>query len=234
MVYARTLEGKPYDFGMKGVERGTLLMYDKQTNSRWSQLFGEAIEGEMKGKALEKLPSTMTTWKQWRQLHPDTTVYVKRSEPYEPDFTSDYFARITQSEEGPVRGEDLIIGVEGLVEARAYLARRLARDGRLQEDELEGKPILIYLSDDLTTARVYQRKIGDRTLTFELADDERLRDRETGSAWNPMTGTAVSGPMQGEELNPVITTYSLWFAWKRYRPDTVIHGEPPPPAAGTR
>ena len=32
--------------------------------------------------------------------------------------------------------------------------------------------------------------------------------------------------LAGERLRPMISTYSLWFAWKKYRPDTIVHGEP--------
>jgi hypothetical protein len=57
-----------------GVKDGTLILCDRQTSSRWSQLLGTAISGEMAGKKLVKLPSVMTTWGRWRRLHPTTTV----------------------------------------------------------------------------------------------------------------------------------------------------------------
>ena len=225
-MYARKFDGVDYDFGVAGVNEGTLIMYDAQTQSRWSQLQGEATEGAMKGKTLEKLPSTMTTWGQWRELHPETTVYVKRSVEYSPDFTGESFRRIAEGGEGPIEPQDLVVGLEGHVEARAYLVRRLAGD-RLVEDEMEGAPILVYLSDDLATAKVYGRTLGERTLTFRLAGDV-LTDVETGSGWNALTGEALSGPLKGKRLQPMISTYALWFAWKKYRPDTVVHGEPVP------
>ena len=207
-----------------GVDKGTLIMYDAQTRSRWSQLFGSAVSGPMEGQTLAKLPSTMTTWGKWRETHPDTTVYVKPSIPYNRRFTQDSFARIAAGDEGPVRSNDLIVGVEGHVEARAYLVRRLAKD-RLVNDTLEAAPILVYLSEDLATARVFDRKLEGKTLTFLLVDGTRLQDEETGSSWNPDSGQAISGPLQGKQLPSMISTYSLWFAWKKYRPDTVISGE---------
>ena len=76
--------------GPTNVDAIDTLMYslsDKQTDSRWSQLFGRAIEGPMEGRRLEKLPSTMTSWGRWRQLHPNTTVYVKPTAYY--TFASD-------------------------------------------------------------------------------------------------------------------------------------------------
>ena len=87
-MYAREFDGKALAFGVVGVDKGTLIMYDQQTGSRWSQLFGEAVDGPLEGEKLEKLPSIMTTWAKWRALHPETTVYVKPSVEYRARFTS--------------------------------------------------------------------------------------------------------------------------------------------------
>ena len=223
-MYARTFDGKPHDFGVLGVEQGTLILYDAQTHSRWSQLFGKATEGALIGRELVKVPSTMATWRQWRELHPETTVYVKPSADYSPEFTGQTFRDIASSRSGPVRPEDLIVGIEGHIAARAYLVRRLAGE-RLVTDTIENKPIMVYLSEDLATAKVYRRTLEDRELTFRLLPEEQLEDAETGSRWDPLTGTALSGPLEGKQLSPVISTYSLWFAWKKYRPKTTLHGE---------
>lgn len=225
MVYARTIEGETLNFGVSGLDNGTLVLYDGESQSRWSQLMGEATDGAKKGQRLEKLPSTMTTWASWRARHPETTVYVKTSTPYGATYTGGALAGLADAEPGPVRGTDLVIGVEGHVEARAYLARRLVEADRLVHDELEEAPILVVLAEDHATGRVYDRRVGERTLSFELGEGDQLRDAETGSTWDAVSGRAVSGPLEGEALQELISTYSLWFAWQKYRPDTSVHGE---------
>ncbi len=209
---------------MVGVDEGTLILYNKQTNSWWNQLFGKAVSGPMEGKQLVKLPSTMTTWAKWKILHPDTTVYVKRSIPYDQRFTRETFEKIARMEDGPIRSNDLVVGLEGHVTSRAYLVRRLTKN-RLVNDMIEGQPIAVYLSEDLTTARVLDRKVDGKTLSLEISDGDQLQDRETGTSWDPLTGEAVAGPLKGKRLEPLVSTYSLWFAWKKYRPDTEIYGE---------
>lgn len=223
MVYVREFDGKPVNFGVVGVEKGTLIMYDQETRSRWSQLVGEAVSGPLQGNTLEKLPSTMTTWGKWKALHPDTTAYIKRSIPYRARFTGETFAGIARGGEGPLKERDWIIGVEGHVSARAYPVRRLATR-RVVNDMLEGAPIVVFLFEDFATVRVLQRKVEGRELTFSLDGGDRLKDAETGSVWDPMSGQAVSGPLKGKELTPLVSTYSLWFAWRKYRPDTVVFG----------
>jgi len=60
-----------------------------------------------------------------------------------------------------------VLGLEGHVEARAYLLRSLANE-RLVEETFEGAPILVYVGEDLATARVFERKIDDCVLSFHL------------------------------------------------------------------
>lgn len=223
-MYAREFNGKKHNFGVVGVDEGTLIMYDDETQSRWSQLFGKAVSGEMKGSALEKIPSTMTTWGQWKEIHPETTVYIKRSVPYNARFTKETFEVAAAMKPGPATSNDLIVGIEGHVEARAYLVRRLASE-RFVEEEFEGAPIAVYLSPDLSTARVFGRDVNGKRLSLSLSEDETLIDRETQSRWNPVTGEAVAGAMKGHTLPALVSTYAVWFAWQHYRPDTSVHGE---------
>ncbi len=75
--------------------------------------------------------------------------------------------------------------------------RRLASK-RLLEDVFENAPIVVYLAPDLATARIYLRRLNDQELSFSLDSDDRLRDQQTGSKWNLITGEAVSGALQGE------------------------------------
>lgn len=199
-------------------------MYDKETDSRWSQLVGSAIDGPMQGQQLVKLPSIMTTWGKWKAEHPDTTVYVKQGIPYRSVFNQAAFERIARMSDGPARANDLVVAVEGHVQAKAYLVRRMAQE-RVVNDRLDGAPTLVFLSKDMTSARVLDRLVDDRELNFRLSGDDRVRDIETGSIWDPATGRALSGPLRGQELKSLISTYSLWYAWEKYRPDTILRGE---------
>jgi hypothetical protein len=224
VVFDRLLEGKTLELGNRGVDRGTLLLYDGGSGSWWSQVFGVSVRGPLQGRRLGKLPSMLTTWRRWRAVHPDTTVYVEPGVPFRPRFTEETFARMTFGGEGPVRNEDWIVGLEGRSAARAWPVRRLARP-RLVNDDLETSPVVVILCSDDATVRVFSRRVGERTLTFLLASEDRLSDRETGSHWDLMTGRAQSGPLVGHTLAPVLATSALWYAWKTYRPDTALWGE---------
>lgn len=52
--------------------RGNLVMIDEATGSFWSQVLARAICGPREGDTLRIVPSTLTTWDEWQDTHPDT------------------------------------------------------------------------------------------------------------------------------------------------------------------
>ena len=75
VAFDATIDGSPTDFGVSGLlYNNDVLLYDRETESLWSQILGEAISGEQVGKKLATLPLSHTTWRDWRSKHPDTLV----------------------------------------------------------------------------------------------------------------------------------------------------------------
>jgi hypothetical protein len=223
VVYDRTIDDRTLELGAVGLDKGLFLLYDRQTGSRWNQIVGRATRGPLKGSRLRKRPSTLTTWGRWRALHPGTTVFSDPELIRKRRFTEESVSRVTLSGGGPVVSEDLVVGVEGSSSARADLLRSLA-SGSVANDTLDGEPIAVFLVEDGVTPRVFRRSTGTRTLTLELARGF-LHDEETGSQWDPMSGSALGGPLEGKHLEPVVFTQALWYAWRSVRPDTTVWGE---------
>ncbi len=74
------------------------------------------------------------------------------------------------------------------------------------------------------TAQAFDRVVDGQLLTFSVADtaSQLLVDTETGSEWN-LKGIAITGPLAGMSLEPIATSYTLfWFAWSVYHPNTVL------------
>ncbi|MDX1746428.1 MAG: DUF3179 domain-containing (seleno)protein, partial [Halobacteriales archaeon] len=77
IVADRTIDGDPLTFGVSGhLYQANLVMYDRETESLWSQLHALAIRGELTGTRLTLQPSTTTTWGKWQTAHPETTVVL--------------------------------------------------------------------------------------------------------------------------------------------------------------
>ena len=69
-------------FGVSGrLYHSNLLLYDRQTESLWSQITAEAVAGLMTGAKLNTMPFMITTWQEWQQQHPYTPVLGGRNTP---------------------------------------------------------------------------------------------------------------------------------------------------------
>ena len=118
-MYAREIEGREFTFGVSGkLIRNVLVMYDRQTESYWSQLLGEAVEGEMVGAKLNYLPSWFMTWEEWNGLHPDTVALDKNGRRGSGDAYDSYYASSRAGVIGRtnpderLRTKEFVIGVE--------------------------------------------------------------------------------------------------------------------------
>jgi hypothetical protein len=70
--FDRRLGERLLTFGTSGkLYLSDLVMYDRQTESLWSQIEGRAIAGLLAGAELDRVPVQTVTWAQWRQTHPD-------------------------------------------------------------------------------------------------------------------------------------------------------------------
>ena len=97
VAFDATIDGKPTDFGVSGLlYNSDVLLYDRATESLWSQILGKSIAGERVGKQLTPLPISHTTWRDWREKHPDTLV-LSDDTGHSRDYQRDPYAGYEQS-----------------------------------------------------------------------------------------------------------------------------------------
>ena len=70
------------------------------------------------------------------------------------------------------------------------------------------------------SAAAFSRVVDGKALTFEIRS-EGLVDIETGSVWT-LSGRAISGPLNGGQLIPVVHGNQFWFAVVLFFPETEI------------
>ena len=52
--------------------------------------------------------------------------------------------------------------------------------------------------------------------------DVLLYDRQTGSLWSQIMSRAVSGPLKGTEITPIVTANTTWRDWRTRFPETLV------------
>ena len=69
---------------------------------------------------------------------------------------------------------------------------------------------------------MWKRTAGGRTLHFRLAGINNqnflMRDEETGSWWQQVTGRAIFGPLKGAQLGQVLSDELTFALWKQEAP----------------
>jgi hypothetical protein len=80
MVFDRRVGGEARSFGVSGLlYRSDLLLYDRSSESLWSQISATAVTGPLLGQRLRLLRARMDHWGTWRRDHPETTVLSRET-----------------------------------------------------------------------------------------------------------------------------------------------------------
>lgn len=230
MVYTRTVEGKELRLASSGkLYKDVLLLVDQDNGALYRQMDGATFRGGDSRARLTPLPALQTTWGEWKRLHPDTLALRKdsriRDTLYQRYLADERLGVAgTRNPDARLPGKGLVVGIEEAGRALAVSLEALRRS-RLHQTRFGGQPLLVVLLPSGDTARVFSRRVGKRTLSFEPLPGEgelRLRDRETGTLWSASSGRALAGPLAGEQLLPAQHKLSYWFAWAAYHPETRV------------
>lgn len=75
IVFERRVGGVETTFGVSGkLFQSCLVMYDRLSDSLWSQPWGLGVVGAQTNQSLKRYPVVRTTLGAWKKVHPETTV----------------------------------------------------------------------------------------------------------------------------------------------------------------
>ena len=229
-VFERMIDGKEVEFGTSGkLYNSNLLMYDRLTESYWSQALGLAVKGELTGKQLNLVPFDVITWADWTKLHPDTLVLTTdtghlrsyATDPYGSYYTEPRIMFPVEYSDDRMHPKEIIIGIEINDIYKAYKQSDIESEYVIN-DSFGNKPILL-VSLFSENSRVFERDVGGKVLDFQYAEN-KIIDVQTNSEWN-YDGLAVSGIYVGTQLERMPTSPGFWFEWFAFHPDTLVYGD---------
>jgi hypothetical protein len=240
------VDGEPLTFGTTGnLRRSDLVMWDRQTESWWQQITGEAIVGRLTGTQLDLLPAPIVEWAAFRDAHPDGRVLSRETGHDRPYGRNPYvgYDAVGQSPflfdgelDGRLRPMERVVGLALGAEARAYPFAAL-RQRRAVDDTLAGEPVAVWWAPgeasaldagtiaqgrDVGSAGTFRRTLDGQALTFAPEGEARFRDKETGSTWT-ILGEAVAGPLRGRRLEALPHHAVFWFAWAAFQPEGELY-----------
>ncbi len=150
VAFDATIDGNATDFGVSGLlYNSDVLLYDRDTESLWSQIMAQAISGERVGKKLAMIPISHTTWRDWLARYPDTLVLSDKT-GYSRDYSRDPYAGYERSRytyfavnnEAPdnYHPKEVVLGLEVDGVKKAYPFVELDKQGKARfSDTVNGK-----------------------------------------------------------------------------------------------
>ena len=247
VTFDRRLEGQVYEFGTSGLLRHSdLIMYDRTTESLWQQFTGEAVVGDLAGKRLTFLPSSIVSFADFQAAYPEGVV-LSRETGYDRSYGRNPYTGYDDINATPFLFQDIpddrlppmarVVTVSFEEADVAYPVSFLAEVGVIN-DTISGQRLVVFHSsgtssaldtsdiaagDDVGATGVFDPELDGQMLTFEQVG-EAIVDEQTNSAWN-ILGQAVDGPLQGQTLTPIVHGDHFWFSWAAFKPETIIYPE---------
>jgi len=249
ITFDRRIDGAVHTFGVSGMLRHSdMVMYDRQTDSLWQQLTGDAIVGKHTGMQLTVVSSQVVPWDSFAKNFPDGKVlsrqtgYAQRygTTPYGGyEFSDRLMFPVPLKRKVNVRPMERMLTLMLAGKVRAYtfasLRRRKVSEGKIKDRRyvVFYEPTALTTMDTRTIADA--RAVGSVGVFSTDLDGERLKfefkngkvfDKGTKSTWS-FLGTAVDGPLKGKQLEPIEHGVYYAFAVLAFYPNAELFGVRP-------
>ena len=140
------------ELGVSGLlYNSDVLLYDRETESLWSQIMGEAISGKKMGEKLEYITTIHTSWEKWQELYPHTLVLSDNTgfkmdynkSPYIDYEKTDKLMFPVSQKNKSLRTKERIIGIEVNGKYKAYPHSVFTKKKNSISDIFNGKNVSI-------------------------------------------------------------------------------------------
>jgi hypothetical protein len=188
IAFERILDGEPVEFGTSGkLYNSNLVMYDRRTDTYWSQIDGLAIIGELTGTELAELSIDTVSWRDWKREHPGSEVLSRNTsydkpygvDPYGGYYEDSFIWFPVENSDDRIHPKTIVFGVEVNGTFKAYREEDVRSEGRI-DDVLSGVRI-----------RLEMDRAGAVKVTNLDTGEEIVKERGFWFAWyafHPYTG----------------------------------------------
>ncbi len=188
-----------------------LVLYDRETESYFSQIASTGIKGEYKDETLDEVNLIWTTWENWKEQNPDTQVLTRETgyfRNYDRDPYGDYNPR-----DGYYADDGTIFSL--MHEAEDHHEKEMVLGARTSEET-------VYVTmEDLESEKV----LG--TENFVAVYDDRYDTGYIYSGQHSIERTEEGYMYEGEVYEPdnlpldkQVSVEAFYFAWNSFYPES--------------
>jgi hypothetical protein len=213
-VFEPTVDGKPEDFRLVGMDHFNAMFEDKSTKSWWRQATGEAITGPLKGSALPEVESNQFTLTKFFSLHPFGKVMQAEAEWKDSYDSTGRFekgrskGKLTRTDSLSWKDKSWVLGIEIDGKSKAYDWIEL-KQSKVRNDKIANTPVVIAVASD-----------EQSFVAFKRSNDEQFIIRNDSLISAVGKYDFAGRCNNGENLIPVKTYQEFWHSWKEFHPET--------------
>ena len=241
LVFDRSVLGGA-EFRVSGLlYQSNLIMFDRDTDSLWPQMLGEARCGPRDGTTIPRVPAWEMTWASWRAANPLTRV-VSGETGWEDDYSADTYPygdyEVASSEYwfampdlDPRRApKERVLGIPaaGGAPSVAFPFKELDRLGSVAvvEGGVPGRDLVVLWDREGAGATAFTPVVDGVRVTLEarpIGDRGAFGIFDQNGTQYGMDGEIKAGPQRGARLTPVPDAYvAFWGAWAAFHPTTRV------------
>ena len=222
-------------FGVSGLlYNSNLILYDRETDSNWSQMRVQAVQGNRQGQRPSSLPVVEMTIESWREMYPDANILSQQTGfsrdygryPYGGFRTNTDLLFPVDILDERIHPKERVLGISENGVTRAYVVSQLESGIQVINDDFDGVPVVIVGSSSRRFAVAFERTLSDGTeLTFLSTDEPfpSVVEDDDGNTWD-VFGQGVTGTRAGQQLTlPENAHIAYWFAWAAFNKESEIY-----------
>lgn len=244
MAWNRNINGTITEFGVSGLLfKNNLIPYDRSTDSNWSQMLQQSVNGTLSGLQTSVYPVVETSWATWKELYPDSRVLSTNTGfsrnysgfTYGPDYSTNNNRILfpIENDDDRLPRKERVLGVideggSGLESAvKAFPLAGFGTGFSVIRDLVGATGYIIVGSSDRDISAAFLTEFTDGTVSdgpFTALQNQlpAVMEDESGNRYD-LFGYVLEGPDEGKYLEPARAYTGYWFGWADFFPDIEIY-----------
>ncbi len=230
LAWDRNVNGSETTFGVSGkLYNSNLMPYDRESDSYWSQLGLESVNGELVGTPANVFPLIETTWATWKAAYPNAQVMTTNTGfsrnynqyPY-GDFRTNHNNLIfpVSPFDNRLPAKERVFAALSTSTNRVY-SIELFEDAQLIQDNIDSQEIMI-IGSKADNFMVGFNNPGLEGLSYVANALPVIAEDQDGNRIT-LSGAITSGPMSGTQLTPLKSVIGYFFSLGAFYPGIEIY-----------
>lgn len=225
------VDGLRTEFGVSGLLYNSNLMpYDRNSNSTWSQMRLDCVNGEHIRTTINTIPLVETIYRTAKTMYPNAQVLTRNTGfgrnygtyPYGSYRTNNQLIFPIDETDSSLHLKERVLGIQhnGSTTVFTFETLPVTNESKATSYTIGGDPINIIGSKVHNFLVAFESEFNGNNVVLEGIEitDEAIAKDTAGNFYN-IFGEIIQGPDEGLHLAPMLSYIGYWFAWVEFNPN---------------